>query len=181
MECCANTLGMCSKNVARVSRNNNVFSSVATWQEKFMFARLPAARCDGCPPPLAPAFSAHDNSASLFFFPFLSLINMYDVVRVAVISTARFLTGSLQLPGGLLLFIGPGNNAVSAYFEAFELPSTRSHPSHLPLLLHHHRLLHRPNVSTTLIDARDPRSRFHLLREGRKNTGGFMSPMYAPQ
>lgn len=41
---------------------------------------------------------------------------MHDVVRVAVISTARFLTGSAALPGGPLLFIGQGVAGVSAYF-----------------------------------------------------------------
>lgn len=97
---------------------------------------------------------------------------MYDVVRVAVISTARFLTGSLELPGGRLLFIGPANNAVSAYFEGFELPSMQFPRPPPP-----------PEPSAERVDPADrrwrPSEQIPPPAEGRKKTtGGVMSPMY---
>lgn len=134
-------LECCAVKMLLVSRGITIFSA----GEIHVCRRLP---------PLAPAFSAHDNDGAFFFF---SCINMYDVVRVAVLAAAPFLTGSLPLPGGLLLFIGQGNNAASAYFGGFELPSTLPPP------------FHRLHVSTPLISAGDSMDkpwRLHPTNDG---------------
>lgn len=97
-------------------------------------------------------------ACSLLSFFFLHFLICMMLSESLFVSSARFRIGNLVLPGRPLLFIGRGNNNISAYFVGFELPSP---PFPLPPPP---PTIPSADVSTQLNDTGDPRSRFHLPR-----------------
>lgn len=100
----------------------------------------------------------HRPPARSFLFFFLHFLICMMLSESLFVSSARFRIGNLVLPGRPLLFIGRGNNNISAYFVGFELPSP---PFPLPPPP---PTIPSADVSTQLNDTGDPRSRFHLPR-----------------